>query len=48
MAAAGYAKAFIPLTKVKVNEFLSRPMGRESVAFTYRATSTRDWHQHAI
>ena len=46
--AAGYTKAFIPLSNVEVKEFLSRPMGRQSVGFSYRATSTRDWHQHAI
>lgn len=46
--AAGYTKPFIPLSKIKDNEFLSRPIGRQSVGFSYRATSTRDWHQHAI
>lgn len=46
--AAGYTKAFIPLSKIEVKEFLSARMGRESLGFSYRAISTRDWHQHAI
>jgi uncharacterized cupin superfamily protein len=33
--AAGYTKAFMPLTKVKEKEFMSRPMGCKGVGFSY-------------
>jgi uncharacterized cupin superfamily protein len=34
MAAAKYAKGFMPLRKVKEKEFLSRPMGCRAVGFS--------------
>ena len=33
--ATGYTKAFMPLTKVKEKEFMSRPMGCKGVGFSY-------------
>jgi uncharacterized cupin superfamily protein len=33
--AAGYSKAFMPLSKVKEKEFMSRPMGCKGVGFTF-------------
>lgn len=35
MAQAKYAKVFIPLSKVKEKEFLSRPMGCKGVGFSF-------------
>jgi uncharacterized cupin superfamily protein len=33
--ATGYTKSFMPLTKVKEKEFMSRPMGCKGVGFSY-------------
>ena len=33
--AVGYSKMFLPLTKVKEKEFLSRPMGCKAVGFSF-------------
>jgi uncharacterized cupin superfamily protein len=33
--AAGYSKAFMPLSKVKEKEFMSRPMGCKGVGFSF-------------
>ena len=35
MAKARYAKLFVPLSKVKEKEFLSRPMGCKGVGFSF-------------
>jgi uncharacterized cupin superfamily protein len=35
MAAARYTKGFMPLSKVKEKEFLSRPMGCKGVGFSF-------------
>ena len=35
MAKARYAKVFVPLSKVKEKEFLSRPMGCKGVGFSF-------------
>ena len=35
MAAARYAKTFMPLSKVKEKEFLSRPLGCKGVGFSF-------------
>ena len=35
MAAARYAKTFMPLVKVKEKEFLSRPLGCKGVGFSF-------------
>ena len=35
MAAARYTRAFMPLSKVKEKEFLSRPMGCKGVGFSF-------------
>ena len=35
MAKARYAKLFVPLSKVKAKEFLSRPMGCKGVGFSF-------------
>jgi len=35
MAAAKYTKTFMPLSKVKEKEFLSRPMGCKAVGFSF-------------
>jgi uncharacterized cupin superfamily protein len=33
--AAGYSKVFLPLSKIKEKEFLSRPMGCKAVGFSF-------------
>ena len=35
MAKARYAKLFVPLSKIKEKEFLSRPMGCKGVGFSF-------------
>ncbi|HEY7560089.1 MAG TPA: hypothetical protein VIH18_35370 [Candidatus Binatia bacterium] len=35
MAVARYAMTFIPLSKVKEKEFLSRPLGCKGVGFSF-------------
>ena len=35
MASAKYAKTFMPLSKVKEKEFLSRPLGCKGVGFSF-------------